>query len=98
MAVTVEVIPESFGGFLVHKWLLWVGERYFFLGQDLKVCDRLLGRDPVAVAREVATACGLEACDLRRKDCRDALGAIILDAVGGEEALEGLAPWELGVE
>lgn len=66
----------------------------FRLGQDVKVCSRLLGMSPKEVTKEIG--CN----DLRKKSTKEKLGQYILDKIGicYEDEVEILQDWELSVD
>jgi hypothetical protein len=70
------------------------GCKQFRLGQDVKVCSRLLGMTPKEVTTEIGSN------DLRRKTTRKKLAEFILYKIGicYEEELDTLQPWELSVD
>jgi hypothetical protein len=39
----------------VHDWALVVGEKRFYLGQDVKFCTRVLGMQPSDVVARIGT-------------------------------------------
>lgn len=70
------------------------GVKVFRLGQDVKVCSRLLGMTPNEVTTEIGGK------DLRKKSLRKKLGELILHKIGicYEEEIDTLQPWELSVD
>jgi len=99
---TIDTETVSYAGHIVYKWILYVEidgrERLFYLGEDLKFCERALGMPPEMVAAMVAEACGHERCNLALDECSEALAELILDHLGGVEALRDAEPWSLSVE
>jgi hypothetical protein len=86
--------PYGFG----QDWFLDVEtnscSKQFRLGQDVKVCSRLLGMTPKEVTNEIGSK------DLRKKNIRKKLGEFILHKIGicYEEEIDTLQPWELSVD
>ena len=86
--------PYGFG----QDWFLDVEtnscSKQFRLGQDVKVCSRLLGMTPKEVTTEIGSN------DLRRKTTRKKLGEYILYKIGicYEDEINTLQPWELSVD
>jgi hypothetical protein len=71
-------------------------KKVFFLGQDAKVCHRILGLNPREVAQEIGSN------DLTKSSTRKALAGLILQAFNvneeNENELFNLQPWELAAE
>ena len=99
--VQVEAARYS-GGFTVHNWMLYVPEtktlpaQMFWLGQDAKVCVRLLGAEPRDVARHLHETCGV--CDLGLVKCQEELARLIVGVAGGLRQVRQLPAWGLAVE
>jgi hypothetical protein len=77
-----------------HNWSLVVttkdGTRNFYLGQDVKFCERVLGMSP----REVVNAIGDN--DLGNPETLKKLGGFIIDQLElDEEKVGELENWEL---
>jgi len=68
----------------------------FYLGQDAKVCSRILGMRPSEVAEIVGSN------DLTLYETRESIANLILEAVGvtseNEEEFMNLQPWEIAAE
>ncbi len=94
--VILNTTPNAYG--FGRDWYLNVetnnGVKEFRLGQDVKVCSRLLGMTPKEVTTEIGSN------DLRRKTTRKKLAEFILYKIGicYEEELDTLQPWELSVD
>lgn len=76
----------------------------FFLGQDAKVCSRMLGMSPREVIFEIADRAGKDmdwAARIDEEEQSEILAQIILDAFtyGDDDVREmmGLEPWVLSV-
>jgi hypothetical protein len=80
--------PNAYG--FGHDWTLVVKGRSFYLGQDAKFCQRVLGMR----GSEVAEAIGSN--DLSKDTTRRRLAAFIIQSLGlDQEQIETLEPWEL---
>ena len=70
--------------------------KVFYLGQDAKVCYRMLGLSPKELTNEIGSN------DLTKKETRQAICDLILDAIGitpeNENKLFNLQPWEIASE
>jgi hypothetical protein len=88
--------PNAYG--FGQDWYLNISTdnvfKSFRLGQDVKVCSRLLGMSPKEVTNEIGSN------DLRRKTTKEKLGKLILDKIGicYEDEVAVLEPWELSVD
>lgn len=94
MKATVMSSPHYFG----RTWQLKVStpkkEKVFFLGQDVKVCSRLLGMSP----REVVAEIGTDNIGNGTKGA-DKLGRLIAERVGlTGRNMDKVEPWVLAVE
>ena len=87
-------------GFGMDWTLEYKGNKYF-LGQDQKVCSRLLGANPLEVIDEIRERTGLPFKEARmvmdNEKANKCLAEIIVEAHGltGNEKIE---PWTLAVE
>lgn len=96
--VTLEVNAVHYGqGFVVHNWVLvskHKGEtRSWYLGQDAKFCERVLGMSP----RYVADCIGDN--DLRKPKVRRRLASFIMAQLNmTSKDLNNLQPWQLSAE
>ena len=94
--VILNTRPNVYG--FGHDWYLNVETdsctKEFRLGQDVKVCSRLLGMTPKEVTTEIGSN------DLRKKITRKKLGEYIMNKIGicYEEEINTLQPWELSVD
>ena len=68
----------------------------FYLGQDAKVCHRILGMSPNELIQEIGSN------NLNLKQTRQKIGNLILEAIGvnseNENDLFNLQPWEIAAE
>ena len=86
----------GFGG----DWQLSVtkGKRrkIFYLGQDAKVCHRILGLTPKELTNEIGSN------DLTKKETRQKICDLILESIGvtpdNENEFMKLQPWEIAAE
>lgn len=97
MNTTIETSPDYFG----KKWHLVLerdGEiKKLYLGQDVKVCGRLLGLTPSEVVEKLGSNDMSDEGNLKR------LALLILDHLKEHESITPeqcfeLDPWELAVE
>jgi hypothetical protein len=88
MKPIIVVTPNGYG--FGHDWSLVVKGRSFYLGQDAKFCQRVLGMR----GSEVADAIGSN--DLSKDTTRRRLAAFIIQSLGlDQEQIESLQSWEL---
>ena len=86
----------GFGG----DWQLVVSkgkkQKTFYLGQDAKVCHRILGMTPKELVNEIGSN------DLTKKQTRQKIGNLILQAIGvnseNKNEIFNLQPWEIAAE
>jgi len=82
-------------------WSLEYNGKSNMLGQDAKVCSRVLGCDPRDVINEIVKRTGLsyeEARDIQDNEkANECLAEILIEAYGLTEDLE-LDPWTLSVQ
>lgn len=98
MNAIVEIMPNRYG--FGTDWTLVIEHegqtKRFWLGQDAKVCQRIIGGSPEDVIAEIGSN------DLSQKQTREKLAELILDSVGFEPGKENellnLQPWELAAE
>jgi hypothetical protein len=84
--ITINTGAYGFG----HEWTLSAFGKSFYLGQDVKFCNRVLGMAP----REVVDAIGTNRLDL--DEGRNALAEFIIDELGlTDENVKEVQPWEL---
>lgn len=86
----------GFGG----DWQLSVSKgkhkKVFWLGQDAKVCHRILGMTPKELRNEIGSN------DLTKKETRQSICNLILEVIGvtpdNENEFMDLQPWEIAAE
>lgn len=84
----IETTPNAYG--FGHDWTLVVRKKSFYLGQDVKFCQRVLGMSPSYVAENIGTN------DLSTATARRKLASFIVQSLGMDaEQLDDLQPWEL---
>jgi hypothetical protein len=96
----VDLIITRNGYGFGYDWQLEVTKgdmtKVFYLGQDAKVCSRILGMRPSEVADVVGSN------DLTLKETRESIADLILEAVGvteeNEDEFFNLQPWEIAAE
>ena len=71
-------------------------QRVFYLGQDAKVCYRILGMSPKDLAEQIGSN------DLTKKRTRTAICELILESLNvtpeNENEFLNLQPWEIAAE
>jgi hypothetical protein len=82
----IETTPNAYG--LGHDWTLVVKKQSFYLGQDVKFCQRVLGMSPSYVAENIGTN------DLRSANARRKLASFIVQSLGIDD-FSSVDPWEL---
>lgn len=96
MKAIVVSTPNAYG--FGRDWHLKLStaktERTFYLGQDAKVCNRILGMSPSEVVRRIGTSDIGNGTTGARK-----LGRLIVDTLGitGRD-LQKLEPWAIACE
>lgn len=98
--IVADLIVTRNGYGFGHDWQLEVTKdgvtKEFYLGQDAKVCSRILGMRPSEVAEEVGSN------DMRLQETRQAIANLILEAIGvtkeNEDKFMELQPWEIAAE
>lgn len=96
----VDLIVTRNGYGFGHDWQLEVTKdgvtKQFYLGQDAKVCSRILGMRGSEVAEVVGSN------DMRLESTRQAIADLILEAIGvneeNEDEFMNLQPWEIAAE
>ena len=85
-------ITRQYGMF--SYWTLVVGKKEFYLGQDVKFCNRVLNMLP----RDVVKAIGDN--DLSKEKTNKALARFIVQTLKSEYSInfKNLQPWELCAE
>lgn len=88
--MTIQVSNNGFGG---HSWTLLAYGKSFYLGQDVKFCRRILGKDPMWVIREIGTN------DLRSKSALTKLARLIVTDLGiNRSNIKTIEPWAICAE
>jgi hypothetical protein len=82
----IETTPNAYG--FGHDWTLIVKKQSFYLGQDVKFCQRVLGMSPSYVVENIGTN------DLSTKTARRKLAQFIVQSLGIDD-FSSLQPWEL---
>lgn len=82
----IETTPNAYG--FGHDWTLVVKKKSFYLGQDVKFCQRVLGMSPSYVAENIGTN------DLRSDSARRKLAKFIVQSLGIDD-FSKVEPWEL---
>jgi hypothetical protein len=95
----IETRPNPYG--FGHDWTLVVDykdygtnkQKRFFLGQDVKFCKRVLGRDPKDVVKVIGSN------DLSRPSSRRKLANFIYKELSIDyKEVRRLQPWEIAAE
>ncbi len=86
------LINQQYG--FAHYWTLVYRNKSYYLGQDVKVCSRLLGMTPGYVAREIGDN------DLTNEKTNKKLAQFIVKTLKEEHLInfKNLQPWSLAVE
>jgi hypothetical protein len=89
--MTIQVTTGSYG--FGHEWTLNAYGRNFYLGQDVKFCDRVLGMQP----RAIIQAAGLKLpCDMSKEGNRKAIARFICGQLGVTRATaKSIESWGL---
>jgi len=96
-----ELIITRNGYGFGYDWQLMISKKgkepkMFWLGQDAKVCHRILGMSPAELINEIGSN------DFRLKETRQNVCNLILEAIGvnsdNENKLFELQPWEIAAE
>lgn len=82
----IETTPNAYG--FGHDWTLIVKKQSFYLGQDVKFCQRVLGMSPSYVCENIGTN------DLRSDSARRKLAKFIVQSLGIDD-FSSVEPWEL---
>jgi hypothetical protein len=88
------ILIETTYGFC-HNWVLLVTfrngkKRMFYLGQDVKFCQRVLGMEPAYIVQQIKSN------DLRNKKTLDKLARFILKSLDlNAKKLRELNAWDL---
>jgi len=86
MKMIIETTPNAYG--FGHDWTLVAGNKSFYLGQDVKFCQRVLGMPPSYVAENIGTN------DLSTSTARRKLAAFIVQSLGIDD-FSNIQSWEL---
>jgi len=101
MKATIEMTPNGYG--FGYDWTLvlpptkkW-GVQRFFMGQDAKVCARLLGMTPKEVCAEVVARANMPERVVYPYEGRaaQALASLIIEAFGGIRQVRKAEAWDL---
>jgi hypothetical protein len=86
------LINQQYG--FAHYWTLVHRNKSYYLGQDVKVCSRLLGMTPGYVAKEIGDN------DLTNEKTNKKLAQFIVKTLKEEHSIDfkNLQPWSLSVE
>jgi hypothetical protein len=87
----MKIIISSNYGF-DHNWTLIVKDKSFYLGQDVKFCQRILGMSPRYVVEQIGSA------NIQEEKINSKLARFIVKQLGGTKAIINLQPWELCAE
>lgn len=97
MKARIDVIGNAYG--FGYDWILvlpahdGLEERTFWLGQDAKVCYRLLGASPKDVAEYLKRKAGTSYIG-ESEEANETLANLIIEAFGGEEVLRDMDDWD----
>jgi hypothetical protein len=85
-------ITNQYG--FAHYWTLVYRNKSYYLGQDVKVCNRLLGMTPGYVAAEIGDN------DLTNEKTNKKLARFIVNTLKEEYSInfKNLQPWDLAVD
>lgn len=73
-----------------HNWTLHAFGRSFYLGQDVKFCQRVLGMEPSYVVQQIGSN------DLRNEETKQRLAEFICDELNlNEESVNEVEDWGL---
>ena len=90
----IEISTTNYGGgFVTHKWTLKAYGKSFYLGQDAKFCDRVLGMSPRYIVQQIGSD------DLRRDTTRKKLAKFICGQLDITRTnAKAIEPWGLSAE
>jgi len=89
--MTIEINKGSYG--FGHTWTLNVYGKRFWLGQDNKFCERVLGMSPLYVASQIGSK------DLRKESTKTELARFICRELGiTRKSVVGMAAWDICAE
>ena len=76
-----------------HNWTLEAYGKSFYLGQDVKFCNRVLGCDPSYVVQQIGSN------DLGKESTKKKLAKFILDSLDLTRTdIKNMQPWSLCAE
>jgi hypothetical protein len=87
----MKIIISSNYGF-DHNWTLLIKNKSFYLGQDVKFCQRILGMSPRYVVEQIGSA------HIHDEKVNSKLARFIVKQLGGSKSIINLQPWELCAE
>jgi hypothetical protein len=92
MKARIEIKSGAYG--FGHTWTLIINEsKWYYLGQDVKFCSRILNISPSDIIQQIGSN------DLMDAQVNERLANFILEDLGlTEEILGGLQSWELSAE
>lgn len=92
MKARIEIRSGAYG--FGHTWTLVVNEKkFYYLGQDVKFCSRILNLSPAEIVQQIGSN------DLMDQKVNERLADFILEDLGlTEEILGGLQSWDLSAE
>jgi hypothetical protein len=97
----MKVIMKRNGHGFGMDWTLSYRGKEYFLGQDGKVCSRLIGMSPLSVIEEISESTGLSFAKSRdiqdNKRANTRLAQIIVESIG-ITSFKGVEPWDLCVD
>tara|TARA_R100000654_G_scaffold30203_1_gene54891 strand:+ start:72 stop:341 length:270 start_codon:yes stop_codon:yes gene_type:complete len=86
--MTIEITTGGYG--FAHNWILDAYGKKFYLGQDVKFCQRVLGMDTSYVVSKIGSN------DLRSEKTRNKLARFICDELGvNRRTVNDLESWSL---
>ena len=86
--MTIEITRGGYG--FAHNWTLHAYGKEFYLGQDVKFCQRVLGMDTSYVVSKIGSN------DLGSEKTRNKLARFICDELGvNRRTVNDLKPWSL---
>jgi hypothetical protein len=91
MKAKIEIRNGSYG--FGKTWTLIIGKKSFYLGQDLKFCNRVLGLSPQYIVNEIGSG------EIEKPSINKRLANFIIDRLElTKENINNLNPWDLCVE
>jgi hypothetical protein len=80
----VEITANGYG--FGRDWTLVMGDKRFFLGQDVKFCHRVLGMDPSYIIDKIGSD------DICEPSVNKRLAEFIIESLGVNDSMES---WDL---